>query len=165
MKFRDVKQSDLRAIREINSQAAHQYDLDSPEFVLGGVAVNDKDEVVGFGAVKVIYECFLILDQTKSRKTRIEAARELIRNGIEQSKDKGIQYWHAFCDTDFALFLERWFNFIPADGRALVLSIDGGRRVEKRRETNEGEVGGGPILGKEQVRSYNPGTGSRTRGR
>jgi hypothetical protein len=151
MKFRYLKESDLPAIREINTHPDHRYDLDSPNFVFGGVIVDDDDKIIGFGGVRILYEPVMILDFKQSKKTRISAARELLVNGIQHSIAYGVSYWHAFCDKEFAAFLVKWFDFRPADGTAIILDIEGGHRVEERRESDEAAIRGGPCIGEEQV--------------
>lgn len=161
MRFRDITPDDLLVIRGINSHPEHGYDLDSPEFVLGGVVVDDDNRIVGFGGVKVIYEPVLILDFNRDKKTRIQATRELLAHGIQRSVAYGINHWHVFCDTKFASFLVRWFDFVPVNGTALILDIEGGSCVETRRKTNAREAGSGSLLGEEYVWGVRPGTSTR----
>ena len=162
MRYRDAQLDDMPSIKRINQQPLHGYDLDTPQFVLAGVVEDDKGEIIGFGGVKVIYECIIILDQTRVKKSRIEALKLLIRNGCALSKRRGIQFWHAYCEPNFGLFLQRWFDYTPAEGMAIVLNTDHGvQNVEARRKEDARTVILGSQLSAERLWSDNQGTSPR----
>jgi len=156
MRYRDAQLDDMPSIKRINQQPLHGYDLDTPQFVLAGVVENDNGDIIGFGGVKIIYECVIILDQDRFKKTRIEALKLLIRNGCALSKRMGIQFWHAYCEPDFGLFLQRWFDYKPAEGIAIILNTDHGvQNVEERREEDARADGLGSQLSEERLRRHN----------
>lgn len=164
MNYRPATVKDIPAIRRINNQPEHRYDLDTPEFVIASVVENDEGKIIAFGGVKVIHESIAILDQTEKKQTRTSALKLLIRGGCALSKRMGIPFWHAFCDANFALFLQTWFDYKPAEGINIILDTTVGsgevEHVEERREEDEAAPGVRSIVSQEQVRVDNPGTSS-----
>lgn len=75
---------------------------------------NERNEILGCGIIRPINEVIMILDKSKSRKTKINVLKHL----LSETPQSQI---HAFVQDDsFASILQNHFDFRPTKGQALI---------------------------------------------
>src|SRR5205814_9300169 len=89
--------------------------LDSPLYVIKGIALNDNGRLVGGGFVKLISEAILILDNNASTMERSKALKEFFLIGKAKSEKLGLDSWHVFLSkelNDYGEILKKHFGFV-----------------------------------------------------
>lgn len=88
------------------------------------VIVNDKDEILGFGAIQPIFEAIVVLDQVKSVDERLLALDMLQARADFEMKSQGIDQLHVFVqNTQFGNLIKKRFGYKNTKGKSLVKVI------------------------------------------
>lgn len=125
MEVRLFTMEDLKRVEEIHAKYfAEEFEL--PDFIenfLGSFVVEDNDEIIVIGGVRVIAELLCVTDLSQPVKQRVIALKEATRIGKIICKANGLDQLHCFVQGD------KWTNqvqtaeFRPTKGHALVLDV------------------------------------------
>jgi hypothetical protein len=113
-------------IQELHQRTKYGiYGLPEPhKTVRTGVVLNDSKEIVAFGAIPLLAELVMVVDDSFSTRTRLKAIQLLLdeaRAGVRGKLD-GL---HAFIqDPEFSRILIKHFGFRKCKGEALYLDTD-----------------------------------------
>jgi len=126
VKFRPLKNSDLVRIDEIYRKH-HQDNFGIPSLdytLISGVAVDEKDEIIGFGMVKLWPEAIMVLDLDRSLREKSDAMHELMVVAINTVVDSPYDSLHAFVqDNGFSQLLKKHYGFKTCTGEAIYLEV------------------------------------------
>lgn len=127
VRFRQLKSKDSRQI-DIIYRKYHQEDFYIPKldsFTLSaGVVVDDKDDVVAFGMVRLIPEVIMVMDLGRSKRTKVTALRELMSVAIMDTVRAGLDSLHAFVqDNGFSHLLKKHYGFRSCTGEAIITEV------------------------------------------
>ena len=116
---------DMNKVKDLHDQFySDEFPLPSPSKVVQALVVEEEDEIVGFGLVKEIAECIMILDKKHGKLKRSRVTRELLQHAFAVAQEAGHSGIHAFVqDERFSLFLTKHFGFTPSKGEVLVRSV------------------------------------------
>lgn len=111
----DPRLGDMAKVRKLHeSYYKDEFEFPSRIEMINVKVIRYGDEILGCGILRPINEVILILDKSKSRKSRINVLKYLM-NEISQEQI------HAFVqDDNFASILQNHFGFKPTRGQALV---------------------------------------------
>lgn len=124
--MRELTVEDLPILDEIHKRC-HSFPVPNIKKVLDDkVIVSDRDgSIVGYALVKMFPEMAMVLDTSKPVRERIAALNEFLKRTIEGCKLAALEQLHVFVEDDrLAEFLKENYNFIPAKGTPLVLSLE-----------------------------------------
>ena len=123
---RNFEMEDIKAIDEIfNNQS--EFGVPSLKNVLINSTITDTEtgEVIGYGVIKLFAEAYMILDHRKSKKTRADAFRQLMRVAMTHAKDAGLEELFIIAnDKEFADILCKKYTFKRVPGELLMLDLD-----------------------------------------
>lgn len=120
IKFRRPWQGDQGQIERIKER--HDFDLPNLANAAHGVAVDEKNRVVGYGIVKLMAEAILVLDLERSKKRRLSALEVLLKSAMMDCAEQQIPQLHVFVqDEQFAELLQNHFGFKRCVGIPLYL--------------------------------------------
>jgi hypothetical protein len=74
-------------------------DFDDPTFIEKKIVI-DKGKVIGCGLAKITTEFILILDRSKSLKSRVQATKVLKSDIVKSLSRRGIRDTHIFVNDD-----------------------------------------------------------------
>ena len=124
MRLRAFRDEDIPAIDRIWREH-HSHDFSVPDrenMIVDAVIVNNDDEVVAYGQVKVFAEAMLILDLGSSQRDKITAIQLLMLEAFRGCDQAGIKQVYAFIkDPAFATLISRHFGFDVVDKGELLL--------------------------------------------
>jgi len=123
---RVLSPKDLERIREIHRKY-HNFPFSNPHFNVGSSVVeNEEGLIVGAGYLRPIVEAIMYLDLSQSSRTKVEALRLMIRDGIKFADSMHLPEIHLFAEDDkFREILKKHFDFVEPKATALVRNIDG----------------------------------------
>jgi len=100
--------------------------------------IEQYGEVVGFGHIRQTAESLMIIDQSLSKKVRIEIVKQILEKQIEGMIVKDIKECHAFAQNHkFAKMLRKHFHYVPVIGESLVLRLEKGNGETRRSRDSE----------------------------
>jgi len=86
--------------------------------------VEDDDEVVAYGMVKLFAEAIMVLDLDRPLRNKADAFKLLIEAAIAKSRDLHMEQLVGFVENrDFANILRKHYGFVNCSGEALVLNL------------------------------------------
>jgi N-acetylglutamate synthase-like GNAT family acetyltransferase len=118
--------ADIPSIAEIYKQNPN-YDLEVFKNVLDDIVVVDAldhDQIVSYGALKQFIEAVVTIDQTRSKKEKLIAIKQMLDAAIDKCNEHDIPDLHMFTeDEKFAQLLINKFGFEKINGIALVKDL------------------------------------------
>lgn len=120
LKIRRPREADVKRIQEI---AAQNNSNPLPnKFETAAVVLNDS--LIAFGVNRVHFEALFYLDNTVSKREKVNALKKIMEIGILDAKGSGIEEIHVFAETEqFAEILIKHFGFRRAKGVPLIRDL------------------------------------------
>ena len=121
MIIRRAKREDLKFI----SNLYDFYDFKMEPRHLQSLAVAEEDDyIIGIMSLNTVLECCFLTAENASRKSKIQALKELVLVGIGEIRRLKYDGTHAFANDKIAGILEKHFDFVPGKGTNLFLHVD-----------------------------------------
>lgn len=113
MKVRRYKSSDAVKVDEIYNRCHGHYNLpDINRCLQMAVVENDEGEIIAFGAIQMLPELVLVLDNDRSKKEQVKALKELMSSGESILRLNGHSDAYAFPDSNtYSDILKKHFGF------------------------------------------------------
>lgn len=125
MLIRTFTVEDLKRVEEIHARYfADEFEL--PNFIegfLGSFVIEDKDEVILVGGVRVIAELLCVTDKSQPAKKRVIALKEATRAGKFICKINSLDQLHCFVQGEKWTEQVKTVDFRPTKGQALVIDV------------------------------------------
>lgn len=116
---------DMKKVEEIHAKYfADEFEL--PNFIehfMGSFVVEDNNEIILVGGVRVIAELICITDQSQPAKKRVIALKEATRAGQFICKLNNLDQLHCFVQGEKWTNQVKTVNFRPTKGQALVIDV------------------------------------------
>ena len=140
LRLRALNRNDLDVVCGVHSTNCNYPlpDLNNKLYCCNKVVVDDKDNVIGVGMVRLTSESILMMDRTKPTTVRARAIKMLIREMKDEVASLGMDETHAFVeDSDAPLqrLLRKAFGFVVCSSRPLYLQFQGAKDAQGREET------------------------------
>jgi|TARA_R110000824_G_scaffold4300_1_gene20592 hypothetical protein len=125
MNVRIATGEDRQVVEDLHSTFyGDEFPFPSMTKTIQAMVVEDNGQVQGFGVVKEISECIMVLDKSQGKLQRARLVDTLLPHAFTVAQEAGHDGVHAFVqDEYFARFLKRKFGFGNAKGQVLVRGI------------------------------------------
>lgn len=128
MIIRDYRKEDNAQVRSLHERSCTFPfpNLEHPLY-LAKTIVEEDNNIVGFGCLKVTSEAIIILGMDGPKRVRGQALDELLRTGVFKCQKLGFKDMHAFLtgqdSESFKRTLVKRFGFSEHSGEVLVLEV------------------------------------------
>jgi hypothetical protein len=117
MKVRKYKSEDAGKIDEIYQRCHGHFNLPDIKHCLSmAVVENDEGEIIALGAIQLILEAILVLDNDRPKREQVMALKELDRAATFTASLNDYSEYYAFPDSSlYSNILQKHFNFEEAE--------------------------------------------------
>jgi hypothetical protein len=95
---------------------------DIPRRYQYGLQVSDGGVIIAAGFIRITSEAILVMNRSVALPQRVEAVRQLIGAGIQESQSLGLTDMHVFTNGRMARLLRNKYGFVDREN-ALVLNL------------------------------------------
>lgn len=116
---------DLKDIDKIwNLYYKNKFNLPNLNYTVSHGIVEDGQGIIGFGEVKLFAEAIMILDGSRSIRTKAMAMKAMIYKALADSKSIGLSQLHiSVADNKFAEQLEKRYGFKKVENIIMVRNL------------------------------------------
>jgi hypothetical protein len=118
--IRDFRVQDTEFVKK------HSTDFEPPDrhHIITDAVVESAGNIVGYGQVKLIAEAIMVLDHTRSARTKSEAMRMLHDRAVFKASLAGFDQLHGIMlDPAYAELMKKHFGYRDSKGKWLVLEV------------------------------------------
>jgi hypothetical protein len=111
--LRSLKDSDIAPLDELWQEHWSDHSLPNRQnAIIDSLAVDDFDNIIGYGQVKLFAEAMLFLDPTARKRDKTQALKLLMIEAFRGADKVGIEEIYSFIkDPDFSLLVQKHYGF------------------------------------------------------